>query len=118
MPRQFAEGFEPAGPEQLREWYCGQMVAPDGAILCEEAFIILKAFCEMPTVSISAVTLAKRLFMDPYQTRSFCRQLATHKILEESPPLSTRFRLSCDAEMTTVLKNISSQVEHPQRDAA
>jgi len=118
MPRGFAEGHAPASPDQLREWYMGEMVSRDGEILCDEAHVLLREFVDTPNATISAVTLARRLFMDPYQTRSLCRQLVTHEILEESPPLSARFRLVQDDVHGAVLANIASHVRRSHRKAA
>jgi len=94
MFRRFAEGYERPSPDQLYEWFLGEMVASDGTILCDEAYVVLREFFSDLSASITAMELARRIFMDPFQARSLCRQLVTHRILEESPAFSTKFKVA------------------------
>ena len=92
MPRRFAPGVERPDPDQLREWHVGQLFAANGESLCDEADIIIRQFLESPGATISAIIISRRTFIDPFQVRSFCRQMAVVGILEEYPPLSACLR--------------------------
>lgn len=103
--RRFAPGFRRPHPDQLREWFLGEMVTPDGTIVADEAYIILREFFQQREIlwelregAMSAIELSHKTFMDPFHVRSICRQLAAlgHNILIEDPAFSTKFRLRAE----------------------
>jgi hypothetical protein len=114
--RRFAPGWERPTPEQQREWFHGKGIFPDvekvsydGTINNDCAHMVLteivghelryrQAKSETgPQSGLSAMEIADRTFMNPFQVRSICRQLCTgghwRMVLEEYPANSTRFRI-------------------------
>ena len=118
MFRRFAEGYERPSPDQQREWFLGEMVTVDGTILCDEAYVVLREFFNDPKTTISAIDLGRRIFMDPFQARSLCRQLVVHEILEESPAFSTKFRIARHKLSSQVFDKLQSQLVRAMRRAA
>lgn len=101
--RRFAPGFERPTPDELSNWFVGEMVDYNGKIVHPYAHAILKVFfdvhrlspnSQLSDFSIPAVVLAEFLGEDPFKIRSVCRQLCTHRLLEESPAFSCNFRIS------------------------
>ena len=94
------------------------MVTPDGTIVSDEAYIVLREFFFDPQANISAMEISNRTFMDPFQVRSLCRQLATHRIIEESPAFSTRFQVAHAKLTARVLERLASQFRPVWKEAA
>lgn len=118
MLRRFALGVERPDPDQLREWHVGRLFGADGEPLCEEADVIIRQFLDNPGATISAIIISRRIFIDPFQVRSFCRQMAAVEILEESPPLSACFRLSSDNHGRALLNRIRQRLDPGARRRA
>jgi hypothetical protein len=118
MLRRFADGYRRPSPERLREWFTGELISSNGAILSDEAYILLREFFSDEHVGHSAMELSKKTFMDPFQVRSLCRQLVTHEILEESPPFSTQFRLIRHKVHASVFQRLASYFATNMRQAA
>ena len=118
MFRRFAEGYERPSPDQLHEWFQGEMVSVDGTILCDEAYVVLREFFHHPDSPIGAFDLGRRIFMDPFQARSLCRQLVVHDVLEESPAFSTKYQIARHRLSQQVFERLRSQLVRATRRAA
>ena len=105
MLRRFAPGTERPSPDQLREWHVGNMFDEEGMPVDVETGLIIQQFLDSPNATISAIIVSRRTDLNPFLVRSYCRQMCNPciNVLEESPPLSTCFRLAKDTNANRVL---------------
>lgn len=106
MLRRFAPDTERPSPDQLREWHIGRMFDNDGMPMDIPSGLIIQPFIDNPNATISAIILSKRMDLNPFLVRSYCRQMCVFNVLEESPPMSVSFTLSKETSAQPLIEKI------------